>query len=262
MDWTSEGLLLRTRPHGESAAIVTVLTPDHGLHAGVVRGGTGRRLSPVLQPGALLHLGWRARLHEHLGTFTVEPVRAYAAVLLADADRLAALSSACALTAFALPEREPQPRLYPATRALFERLAQGAAWYGAYLAWERLLLEETGFGLDLSRCAISGAREGLALVSPRTGRAVTRAAAGAFAARLLPLPPLLADPRAESAEPRAEMGLGLETTGHFLARILAPALGDRPLPEARARLAGRFPPVRQDATGDGDGRALPGGMEG
>ncbi len=244
MDWTSEGLLLQARPHGESAAIITVLTADHGLHAGVVRGGTGRRLSPVLQPGALLHLNWRARLHDHLGTFTAEPVRAYAAGLLSDADRLSALSAVCALASFALPDREPQPRLYPATLALFERLAHDGAWYGAYLAWERLLLEETGFGLDLSRCAVSGAREGLALVSPRTGRAVTRAAAGALAARLLPLPPLLADPHSDSPDPRAEMGQGLETTGHFLARVLAPALGDRPLPDARAHLAARFPSPR------------------
>lgn len=240
MDWTSEGLLLQSRPHGESAAIITALTAEHGVHAGVVRGGAGRRMAPVLQSGALLHLHWRARLHEHIGVFAVEPVRAHAAALLGDADRLAALSAACALLAFALPEREPQPQLYPATLALFERLAQGGAWYGAYLVWERLLLEQTGFGLDLSRCAISGATEGLALVSPRTGRAVTRAAAGDYVNRLLPLPPLLADPAVEPADPRAEMAQGLETTGHFLARVLAPALGERPLPEARARLADRF----------------------
>ncbi len=244
MDWTSEGLLLQARPHGESAAIVTALTAEHGVHAGVVRGGTGRRLAPVLQPGALLHLNWRARLHDHLGAFTVEPVRAFGVAIMGDAERLSALSSACALLAFALPDREPQPRLYPATLALFERLAEGGDWYGVYLAWERLLLEETGFGLDLSRCAVSGAREGLEFVSPRTGRAVTRAAAGSYAARLLPLSALLADPQAAAADPRAEMGAGLETTGHFLARVLAPALGDRPLPEARARLAGRFPPPR------------------
>jgi DNA repair protein RecO (recombination protein O) len=194
MDWTAEGLLLTTRPHGENAAIVTVLTAEHGTHAGVVRGGTGSRLAPVLQPGALLHLTLARpparparRLH---GRADSRPCRR----LPADPDRLAALISACALAAFALPEREPQPRLYP-RRSIFSRGSrQGGAWYGAYLAWERLLLEETGFGLDLSRCAVTGATEGLALVSPRTGRAVTHAAAGDLAPRLLPLPPLLAEP--------------------------------------------------------------------
>ena len=240
MDWTGDGLLLQTRPHGESAAIVTALTVERGVHAGIVRGGAGRRLAPVLQPGALLHLHWQARLGEHLGTFTVEPIRAHAAALLGDPDRLAALASACALAAFALPEREPQPRLYPATLSLFDLLARGAPWFGAYLAWERLLLEETGYGLDLNRCAVTGVTEGLAYVSPRSGRAVTASAAGALAPRLLPLPPLLVDAATNPPDPRADMAQGMITTGHFLARVLAPALGARPLPDARARLAARF----------------------
>ncbi|WP_209425180.1 DNA repair protein RecO [Pararhodobacter sp. SW119] len=249
MDWEAEGIALRIRPHGESAAILTALTADRGVHAGVVRGGAGRRLAPVLQPGAHLHLHWRARLNDHLGAYTVEPLRAHAAALMADPDRLAALSAVCALAAFALPEREPQPRLFAATLGLLARLAAGGPWFGAYLAWERLLLEETGYGLDLTRCALSGATEGLTLISPRTGRAVTAAAAGAYAARLLPLPRLLADPDAMPADAapddaRAEMAQGLATTGHFLARVLAPALGDRPLPNARAHLAARFSPSR------------------
>ena len=241
MEWSSEALLLQARPHGESAAIVTVLSAEHGVHAGVVRGGTGRRMAPVLQPGALLHVRWRARLNDHIGTFTVEALRAHAAPILADAERLAALASSCALTAFALPEREPQPRLYQATLALFDCLASGQPWFGAYLSWERLLLEEAGYGLDLTSCAISGATDGLAFVSPRSGRAVTRAAAGDYAPRLLPLPALLLEPAEQIADDRAEMAQGSWTTGYFLSNVLAPALGERPLPEARARLASRFP---------------------
>jgi DNA repair protein RecO (recombination protein O) len=236
MDWTDEGLLLSVRPHGESAAIAEVLTAEHGRHLGMVRGGTGRRLAPILQPGAQLHLTWRARLDQHLGALTVEPLRARAAAVLADPDRLAGLSALCALAAWALPEREPQPRLYPATMALADLIVSGD-WFGPYLRWERLLLEETGFGLDLSACAVTGATEGLAHVSPRTGRAVTAAAGAAWADRLLPLPAaLIADTPAD----RAQMAAGLRTTGHFLATVLGPALGDRPLPAARARLAARL----------------------
>ncbi|MCL4676554.1 MAG: DNA repair protein RecO C-terminal domain-containing protein, partial [Pararhodobacter sp.] len=137
-----------------------------------------------------------------------------------------------------LPERDPHPRLYAATVRLLDRLADGAAWFGAYLAWERLLLEDTGYGLDLSSCAVTGASEGLVHVSPRSGRAVTSAGAGDYAGRLLPLPALLLDETAP--ETREGMAQGLRTTGHFLHEVLAPALGDRRLPEARARLAGRF----------------------
>lgn len=238
MEWTGEGVLLTARPHGESAAIIEVLSPDHGLHKGVVRGGAGRRMAPILQPGAQLHLVWRARLDEHLGAFTVEPVRGRAAAIMVDAERLAALNAIAALTVFALPERDPHPRFYAATIHLLDLLAAGEPWFGAYLAWERLLLEETGYGLDLTCCAVTGAVDGLAYVSPRTGRAVTAKGAGAFADRLLPLPPLLLDET--TPETRAAMAQGLRTTGHFLHAVLAPALGARPLPEARARLVGRF----------------------
>jgi len=238
MDWTDEGMLLSARPHGESAAIVEVLTAGHGRHLGVVRGGGGRRMAPVLQPGAQLALVWRARLEGHIGAFTVEPVRARAAQVLADPERLAGLTALCALAGWALPEREPQPRLYPLTLALADRIAGGGDWFGDWLRWERALLEETGFGLDLSACAVTGAVTGLAHVSPRTGRAVSAAGAGVWADRLLPLPAALIDPEAPAG--RAEMAAGLRTIGHFLAQVLAPALGDKPLPAARLRLAARF----------------------
>lgn len=238
MDWVDEGLLLSARPHGESAAIIEVLTAAHGRHLGVVRGGTGRKLAPVLQPGAQLAVTWRARLDQHIGSYAVEPLQARAAAVLADPDRLAGLTALCALAAWALPEREPQPRLYPLTVALADAIAGGGDWFGPYLRWERALLDETGFGLDLSACAVTGARTGLAHVSPRSGRAVTAEAGAPWAERLLPLPPaLIADTPAD----RAGMAAGLRTTGHFLATVLAPALGDRPLPAARTRLAARFP---------------------
>ena len=175
MEWTGEGILLGARPHGESAAIIEVLTRDHGLHRGIVRGGTGRKMAPVLQPGAQVQLRWRARLDDHLGTFVVEPIRARAAAIMVDADRLAALNALCALCSFALPERDPHPRLFTATEMVLDALAGGAGWFGAYLAWERLLLEETGYGLDFSACAVTGATDGLVYVSPRSGRAVTAA---------------------------------------------------------------------------------------
>lgn len=238
MEWTGEGILLTARPHGENAAIIEVLTAEHGLHRGIVRGGTGRKQAPVLQPGAQLQLRWRARLDDHLGTFTVEPIRVRAAAIMVDADRLAALNALSALTVFALAERDPQPRLYEATGMVLDRLASGDPWFGAYLAWERLLLEETGYGLDFSACAVTGATEGLAYVSPRTGRAVTAAGAGAYADRLLPLPALLLDETAD--ENRERMGEGLRTTGFFLRETLAPALGSRPVPAARDRLSDRF----------------------
>lgn len=232
MDWRDQGILLSTRKHGESAMIIEVFTPEHGRHAGVVRGGAGRKLSPVLQPGAQLDVAWRARLEDHIGAFTVEPLRSRAAIVMSDRLALAGMNAVLALLHFALPEREPHPALYTRSEQLLDLLGQGDVWPLAYLRWEQGLLEDLGFGLDLSSCAVTGARDGLVFVSPRSGRAVSRAGAGDWADRLLPLPPcLLGVGAAEDAEVVQALG----TTGYFLHNQLVADMGNRPLPDARQR---------------------------
>lgn len=232
MEWRDEGALLIMRPHGESAAIIEVFTAAHGRHAGVVRGGASRKAAPILQPGAQLDVTWRARLDDHLGTFVVEPLRARAA-LLSDRLALAGLNAVCAMLRMALPEREAHPVLWRATMPLLDAMEAGSDWPPMYLRWEMLLLEELGFGLDLSRCAVTGSRDDLVYVSPRTGRAVSRAGAGDWADRLLPLPSCL---MGQGPADRADMVQGLAVTGHFLLRGLDPVLHGKPLPEARGRL--------------------------
>jgi DNA repair protein RecO (recombination protein O) len=231
MEWRDEGVILAMRPHGETAAIIEVLTAAHGRHAGVVRGGASRKMAATLQPGNGLQLEWRARLDDHIGSFTVEPLQSRAH-LLADRLALAGLLSICALLRAALPEREPHPALWTVTGALLDVLgAEG--WTSAYLRWELRLLEELGFALDLASCAVTGATEGLVFVSPKTGRAVTLAGAGEWADRLLPLPPGLNGTLALSP---AAVVSGLAVTGYFLDRCLRPVLHEKPLPEARSRL--------------------------
>lgn len=230
MDWRDEGAVLSMRPHGESAAIIEVFTRGHGRHAGVVRGGASRRMAPHLQPGTQVAVTWSARLAEHIGAFTVEPVRSRAHVL-ADRLALAGLTSTCALLSVTLPERDPHEALWLATGALLDRLGT-PGWPVDYLRWEMLLLEELGFGLDLTCCAVTGAREGLAYVSPKTGRAVSRAGAGDWAEKLFPLPEGMTDgPMTPDA-----LYQGLAITSHFLTRELAEDHHGRPLPEARGRL--------------------------
>ena len=229
MDWRDEGAVLSMRPHGESAAIIEVFTRGHGRHAGVVRGGASRRMAPHLQPGTQVSVAWSARLAEHIGAFTVEPVRSRAH-LLADRLALAGLTSVCALLSVTLPERDPHEALWQATVALLDGL--GDDWAAAYLRWEMLLLEELGFGLDLASCAVTGRRDGLAFVSPKTGRAVSLAAGGDWADRLFPLPEGMAGTGAMAV---GSVMQGLRITGHFLHRDLAESQSGRPLPEARGR---------------------------
>ena len=238
MEWRDEGILLSLRPHGETSANTEVFTALHGRYAGILPGGASRKRSASLQPGAQVDLVWRARLADHMGSVRVEVLRDRAAGVLQDRLALLALSSVCALCRYALPERAPYPVLYAATAEVLDTLGQ-PGWLRTYALWEVLLLEETGFGLDLSQCAVTGATDGLTHVSPRTGRAVTLDGAGPYAARLLPLPALLVDPDAPADV--AALCAALALTGHFLTEWLAHSIG-RPLPEARARLVAALLP--------------------
>lgn len=231
MDWRDQGIVLSTRKHGENSVILEVFTPDHGKHAGVVRGGTSRKMTPILQAGSQVDVRWRARLEAHIGAFTVEPLRSRAAVL-SDRFGLAGLNSVTSLLSFVLPEREAHLALYDKTAPLLDLLGQNDLWPLAYLQWELALLEDLGFGLDLTGCAVTGANDWLAYISPKTGRAVSQSAAGEWADRLLPLPPVLLG---EGDAGDADILAALQVTGYFLENKVAPSLGSKPLPEARAR---------------------------
>ncbi len=232
MEWRDHGILLTVRRHGEGAAIIDVFTEEHGRHAGLVRGGASRRMAPVLQPGAQLDLTWRARLEDHLGSYQAEPLRSRAAAALSGRLALAGLNAVTALLAFGLPERQPHGDLYKQSEQLLDLLANEELWSLAYLRWELALLEELGFGLDLTACAATGATEELIYVSPKSGRAVSRKGAGVWADRLLPLPPVL---RGEGEAGDEEILIALRTTGFFFEAHLAKSL-HQPAPEARGRL--------------------------
>jgi len=237
MEWRDQGILLSARRHGESSSIIEMFTPTQGRHVGVVRGGTSRKIAPILQPGAQLDVMWRARLEEHIGSFTVEPVRSRAAVAMADRMTLAGLNTVTAMLSFCLPEREPYADLYERTVTLLDMLEQQEVWPLAYLHWELRLLEDMGFALDLERCAVTGATQELRYVSPKSGRAVSVKGAGEWADRLLPLPPVLRGMM--DADPE-QVAQGFITTGYFLDHHLAKGLGNNPLPEARVRYVEAF----------------------
>ncbi|MBL6953895.1 MAG: DNA repair protein RecO [Alphaproteobacteria bacterium] len=251
MNWSDEGYVLSVRRHGEAAAIVNLLTRQHGRHAGLVRGGMGRRLRGVLQPGNQVAAAWRGRLSEHLGSFTVEPMRDHAAGLLSDGDRLAGLASAAAVTEAALPEREPHLTIHDGFAALLGALGGEATreptWAAIYVRFELGLLAELGFGLDLRQCAATGRTDDLAYVSPRSARAVSRDAGAPYKDKLLPLPGFLLPGGTEKLT-NADVRDGLKLTGYFLeTQVFAPH--NRPIPAARSRLLERI--LRTDKSSDG-----------
>jgi len=230
MQWSDEGIVLGARRHGESSAILELLTREHGRHLGLVRGGSGSRLKPVLQPGNTVSVVWRARLEDHLGHYTVEGLNLRAASFFLLSHAIYGLTHLAALMRL-LPERDPHPGLHAALEAILERLCDAATVAPLVARFEFDLLAELGFGLDLSACASTGATDDLVYVSPRSGRAVSRAAGAPWADRLLRLPGFLEG----GAQPEGdELADGFALTGFFLMRHAFEPRG-LSMPEARAQ---------------------------
>jgi DNA repair protein RecO (recombination protein O) len=232
MEWTDEGIVLGVRRHGEANAILEVMTHAHGRHLGLVRGGAGARMRPVLQPGNAVRATWRARLDEHLGHYVVEGLRLRAAALLDVSHALYGVTHLAALCRL-LPERDPHPLVYADLVAMLDRIDDPVVIAVAVGRFELKLLAELGFGLDLDRCAATGEAGDLGYVSPKSGRAVSRRAGEPWHDRLLRLPAFLLDDA--SARPSAgELADGFAVTGFFLGRYVLEPRGLR-LPEARER---------------------------
>lgn len=220
MQWNDEGIVIGVRRHGEANAIVELMTRGHGRHLGLVRGGFGSRLKPVVQPGNSVNAVWRARLDEHLGNYTIEGVHLRAATLFAASHAMFGVMHLGALLRL-LPERDPHAALYAALEAILGEIGNIAVAAPMMARFELQLIAELGFGLDLERCASTGSTQDLVYVSPKSGRAVSRAAGEPWREKLLPLPLFLQD---AAAIPNAnEITDAFALTGYFLMRhVLEP----------------------------------------
>lgn len=233
MEWIDDAIVLALRGHGETSAIVSLLTRERGRQSGLVRGARSRLARGYLQPGAVVRAAWRARLAEHLGAIAWEPVSGLPPGILDDPGRLAVLSSVCAVANAALPEGEAHEEVFNALLGVLASLEDDAVWPSAAVKWELGLLGALGFGLDLSVCAATGVSGDLVYVSPRSGRAVSRAAGEPYRDRLLALPEFLRLPGGFAGP--ADVVAGLRLTGYFLERHVFGAHGQGP-PRARVRL--------------------------
>ena len=233
MSFIDHGIILDARAHGETHAIADIFMHEHGRWAGLVYGGQGRKMRPLLQPGNEVKADWKGRGDNSLGHFSLELTRARAAEAMQDRMALAGLSASCALALAVLPEREAHAPSYEAMSVLLDNLDHIELWPALMARWELGLLAELGFGLTLDRCAATGAREDLVFVSPRSACAVSAEAGAPYKDKMLPLPAFL---RGASVEATPQDSLdGLATTGHFIeTRILH--LSDLQLPEARRRV--------------------------
>ncbi len=231
--WRDDAIILTGTRHGETSAVVHLLTREHGRTTGYLRGGQSAKTRPIVQSGNLVAANWQARLADQLGYLTLEPVQALATPLMQKSELSLVLQSVCQMLLFALPERQAYAAIFDGTKALLQTLHTNPNWAEAYVWWEVHLLSALGFGLRLESCVQTGARGDLTHISPRSGHAVCRAEAAPFADKLLKLPAFLGG--ADSLGSR-ETAQGLGLTGYFLNQHIALPQA-KALPEARARLA-------------------------
>jgi DNA repair protein RecO (recombination protein O) len=237
MEWEDDAFVLSARSHGETGAIVELLTAERGKFVAHVAGGASRKMKPFLQAGAKVIARYRSRVSDQLGSVVLEPVGEGPAALFDDPLALAGLASAAAVAAGALPEREPHPGAYHALEALIGALAHPDIWPAVYVRFEAGLLQDLGFEMDFSRCTVTGSTDDLIYVSPRTGRAVSRAAGEPYKDRLLALPLFLLS--AQGGLREGDIRAGLDLTAHFLEQqVFGPM--NRPLPPARVWLVDRL----------------------
>jgi DNA repair protein RecO (recombination protein O) len=237
MEFEDDAYVLSARAFGETGAIVELITRLHGKYAAHVAGAASRRMKPFLQAGARVALRYRARTSDQLGSASLEPVGEGPSALFDDALALAGLSAAAAVAAGALPEREPHPGTFLGLEAFIGALEAPDIWPAVYVRFEAGLLADLGFGLDLSRCAVTGSPDDLVYVSPRTGRAVSAGAGADYRDRLLALPPFLLS--AQGGLGPGDIAAGMAITAHFLQRFVFAPL-NRPLPPARLWLSDRL----------------------
>lgn len=214
--WSNQGIVLSARPHGEGGAVVSLLTEDHGRHAGYVHGGMSSKKRGILEPGSQVKAEWQSRVSDNLGTYSIEQEQGLSPDILDNSLKLAALLSACSLCDAALPEREGHPGLYHGMTTLIEML-EGEHWGQIYIMWEIQLLRELGFRLELDKCAGGGDVDTLMYVSPKSGRAVSKAQAAPYKEKLLELPDFLRpEQMRKGREEEEDVLLGLKMTAHFL----------------------------------------------
>ena len=236
MEWQDTGLVLAVRRHGEADVVLEVITPAHGRHCGYVKGGAGRRKRGELQPGNLLKVTWRSRIEENLGRFTTELMHSPLGIILEQPKRLAAMSAMCSMLSSALAEREAHLSLYEGFKGFIAVLENEevdlTVVASSLVRMEAAVLQEMGFGLDLSECVSTGALDNLIYVSPKSGRAVSADAGAPYKTRMLPLPAFLLDNSADTT--LADCHAGMELTGFFLARHVWQVAG-KEMPQARSR---------------------------
>ena len=232
MQWQDKGIVLSSKKYGEHSLIIRFLTEEHGVYSGLVKFGLSKKQKFLYEPGNLLSISWVARLPEHMGSFRCDTIKLYTSKVMGKSSHLAALTSHCSLEQVFLPERERCKNIYNNSIKFIEQLSvDNDSWLYDYVRWEISFLEQLGYGLTLNKCAVTGKNNDLLYVSPKTGRAISKVAAGKWVNKLLPLPSFLINKEKDNKILKTEFMKGILLTGFFLSKY-ADSVGVK-LPYAR-----------------------------
>ncbi len=220
MEWLDEGIVLSTKTYGENSALVVIFTSENGLHSGLVRNASSKKLGVALQPSTQVAVRWYGRLEEHLGRFTLETIKSRADLFMSDRLLLSGFNSISTFCLSMLPERQSTRSFYNKTKLILDGMVVNENWPLFYLRWELNMLSELGFGLDLSKCVLTGSKSNLKYISPKSGRAVSADAGEFYKKKLLAFPSILNVELDRTNFSLSEVVEGLKITGFFIEKWL------------------------------------------
>ena len=242
MRWSDKGLVISVKKYGENSLILHLFTKDHGVHAGLVKYTSNKKSGYIYELGNILSVEWTGRLEEQLGFYKSELEKSYLYTIINNSLKLDSLNAICPMLSMFLPERQVNNKLYKETIEIIEHLNNNdMTWVSRYVQWELLLLSELGYGLDISRCAVTGEYKNLKYVSPKSGRAVSELGAGKWAKKLLILPEFLKKYKTNAMD-NDELNSGIKLTTFFLNRY-AMSIGLK-LPESRDRFTNKLKKIK------------------
>lgn len=234
MQWEDEGIIIHIRKLGERDLIMQAFTNNHGRHAGVIKNGAVSKKKTLYQIGNEVALNWKARLSDHLGFYNCEVIKSHTAHFFSDPEYLLMIESASELIYLCLAEREAHEKLFFSFQKLL-RLNDSDDKLKEYILWELHLLSELGYALSLDQCAVTGSKNDLAYISPKTGHIVCEEVGEEYKHLLFKVPSFFLQ---ESYASRSDLVNALTITEYFINKNILSILG-RKMPFARERLKER-----------------------
>lgn len=229
------GIIISIKVFQENSLIIKCLLKDHGLISGIMKVRGKYKTKP--SPGEIIQIRWQARLEEHLGFITIEHINFSLHEIIANKCKIYALNSILTLLSYILNEKERNIALYNNLEGFIRKISRlqfDIEVLKEYVIFEVFnVLNFSGFGIDLNKCVVTGAVEGLAYISPKSASAVSKKVGQPYHDKLFQLPQFLIDPNMEANS--TEILKAFDISEYFLNKNVLSNIG-RKMPKSRLML--------------------------